>query len=387
MRTTSLLSPQLLEGARNCVLSCGGIKDGDNVLILNLVDHVYWPTDELAVEALSTVAQEAGAHVEVLWTSGMEKGYWEEVPKITLGAIRSADVVISNTKRIMRPQKAIREVMFKMGITWVRNMCTTAQQLSGEWARFPFELSDEITRWVGERLDQSSSWRVTHPNGTDIQGKTRPPATATVGHKRYGERRRQGKNRPFPQGCFNPFTCAEANGVIVVERCLPAQAKYMGVPLVRFESQVKFTIENTRIVHIEGEREAELIRRFYESVEMTEGEKAWSLAGFHAGINPKARVYESPDRFPEAWVEGPHNNPRVMHFHIGAPGTSEHISAGMTHISYLVGDLVGDGATIYFDGEKLYDRGHLVALDAPEIREFAAKSGDPDILLAEVPPA
>ncbi len=386
MRTTLVFSPQLLEGAKNCVLSCGGIKAGDNVLILNLVDHVYWPTDELAVSALAAVAQDAGAHVEVLWTSGLEKGYWEEVPRITLGAIQSADVVISNTKRIMRPQKAIREVMFKRGIVWVRNMCTTAQQLSGEWARFPFELSDEITRCVGERIAQASSWRVTHPNGTDIQGKVGVPRTATTGRKRYGERRREAKNRPFPQGCFSAPTSVEANGVIVVERCLPAQAKYLGVPQVRFENKVKFTVVNNRIVHIEGGYEAEQIRRFYESLQAIEGKEVWSVHGFHAGINPKARVYESPDHFPEAWAEGPHNSSRVLHFHLGAPGTHEHKSEGMTHISYLVGDLVGEGATVYVGGEKLYDHGHLVVLDTPEIREFAAKFGNPVALLTEVPP-
>ncbi len=387
MRTTTIFSPQLLEGARNCVLNCGEIKAGDNVLILNLVDHVYWPTDELAVSALAAVAQEAGAHVEVLWTSGMERGYWDTVPRITLGAIQSADVVISNTKTIMRPQKAIRDVMFKRGIVWVRNMCTTAQQLSGEWARFPFELSDEITRCVGERLDQASSWRVTHPNGTDIQGKKGGMPTVTSGFTQRGSRRKEGKNRPFPQGCFNHLTSAEANGVIVVERCLPAQAKYLGVPQVRFENKVKFTVVNNRIVHIEGGYEAERIRQFYESLQAIEGEGVWSVYGFHAGINPKARVYESPDRFPEAWVEGPHNSCRVLHFHLGAPGIQEHKSEGMTHISYLVGDLVGEGATVYVDGEKLYNRGHLVVLDTPEIREFAGNFGDPNILLTEVSPA
>ena len=41
-------------------------------------------------------------------------------------------------------------------------------------------------------------------------------------------------------------------------------------------------------------------------------------------------------------------------------------------------------ATIYLDGEKLYDEGHLTLLDDPDLREFASKFGDPDALLHEV---
>jgi hypothetical protein len=174
MNSVQLFSQQLLTGARNCVIDVGGVQEGKRVLILNLVDHLFWPTDELVVQVLASVAQQAGAEVDVLWTmggrSGMDKGYWDAVPPITLGAIQAADIVISNTKRIMRPQKAVREAMFQRGVVWVRNMATTAQQLSSEWARFPLDLSDEIGKRVGDRLDQGTSWRVTHPNGTDISG-------------------------------------------------------------------------------------------------------------------------------------------------------------------------------------------------------------------------
>jgi len=39
--------------------------------------------------------------------------------------------------------------------------------------------------------------------------------------------------------------------------------------------------------------------------------------------------------------------------------------------------------TYYLDGVKIVDNGHLLALDDPEIREVAAKYGDPDLLLRE----
>ena len=41
-------------------------------------------------------------------------------------------------------------------------------------------------------------------------------------------------------------------------------------------------------------------------------------------------------------------------------------------------------ATLTVDGAKVVDAGHLLALDAPEIRQIAAKYGDPDVLLTEI---
>ncbi|MBI2989275.1 MAG: hypothetical protein HYY45_21135 [Deltaproteobacteria bacterium] len=300
---------------------------------------------------------------------------------LPLGRIGStAEVVISNTKRIMRPQKAIREAMFKKGIRWVRNMATTAQQLSSERARFPFQLSDEIIKRVGKRMDGATTWRITHPNGTDVLGKIGDVPTPGSGIKRYGERRGEGNNRPFPQGCHNPVSSKEANGVFVLEHTLPMQAKYVGVPLTRFDKPVKVFVENNRMVRFEGGLEAKRLRRFYESLAPQVGDDVWSVCGFHAGISPKARVYESRERFPEAWVEGPHNSSRMVHCHLGAPTTREHDYPFMTHLSCFL----GEGATVYIDGEKLYDEGHFTFLDDPETRKLAAQYGDPDTLLSEV---
>jgi hypothetical protein len=386
MGSVPLFSQQLLAGARNCVIDVGGVTEGKRVLILNLVDHLFWPTDELVVQVLAAVAQEAGAEVDVLWTmggrSGMDKGYWDAVPPITLGAIQAADIVISNTKRIMRPQKAVREAMFQRGVVWVRNMATTAQQLSSEWARFPLDLSDEIGKRVGDRLDRGTSWRVTHPNGTDISGDIGEIAAVGVGLERHGVYwRKEGKYRIFPQGVHAPVTASKANGVIVIEWMLPMQARYLRVPETRFNEPVRVIVENNRMVNFEGGREAQMFRRFYESLVPYLGEEAWNLCGWHTGINPKARVYESPELFPEAWSEGPHNHPNALHFHMGGSMTKEYPYDFMWHVSCFV----GEKATAYIDGEKLYDRGHLTVLDDPELQALAATYGDASQLLFEVP--
>jgi len=375
-----VFSNQLLEGARNCVLSCGKVERGTNVLILNLINDPTNPVEETVVHALATVAQEAGASVQILWTTGMEKSWWSEVPPVVIGAFQAADLVINNTISIGRPLKAVRQVMFGKGINMIRNMATTTGVLSSEWARFPFELSDEITKRVGDRLEAAKSWRTVHPNGTDISGKLGRPSATQSGLKSYNVHRGTTRNRPFPQGDHSPVTSLEANGVIVFDRTLPWEARYIGVPERKFSRPLKITVENNRMVHFEGGPEAERYRRFYESLVPHLKEDAWNVSSWHAGINPKAKIYEAPEKNPDLVHRGVHNHPNVMHFHLGGSKlVADYDYPYMWHLSNEI-----ECATIYLDGEKLYDKGHLLALDDPDLRRFASRFGDPDRLLSKV---
>ena len=83
---------------------------------------------------------------------------------------------------------------------------------------------------------------------------------------------------------------------------------------------------------------------------------------------------------PDLWHRIEHNSPRVMHFHLGGSKVKPDFDYPfMFHISV---ELVN--ATIYVDGEKLSDAGHLTVLDNPEIRKLAAQYGDPDEVLRQV---
>ena len=374
-----LFSNQLLEGSRNCILKCGGVEKGTNVLILNLINDPANPADETAVHALATVAQEVGANVQVLWSTGMEKSWWSEVPPIVVGAWNAADVVVSNAIAFGRGVKAIREAMFKKGTIRIRNQASTAGILGSEWARFPFELSDEITRRVGERFEKTRTWRVVSANGTDISGKVGVVPTIGTGMTRYGQKRREKQNRPFPQGCFNPITSEDANGIIVFDRTLPWEARHVGVPEMKFSEPLKITVEKNQMVHFEGGFESGCYRRFYESLVPYLGEDAWNVSGWHAGIHPKAKVYEAAEKSPDIVHRAVHNHPSVMHFHLGGSIGKEYNYPYMWHLSNEI-----EGATIYLDGEKLYDGGHLTVLDDPEVRSYAGQYGDPDLLLKEV---
>jgi hypothetical protein len=379
-----LFANNLLAGARNCAVHCGGVTEGTNVLILNLAGDPLCPVDETAVHALATACQEAGARPQVLWGTGMEKEWWDDPSPIILGAFRGADLVINNAPSIGRPLRAVRDIMFREGVTMIRNMATTTDALSSAWARFPFELSDEITRTAGEYVDRASTWRIVAPNGTDIGGSLAPPSTSQSGFGRYGTRRRTSRNRPFPQGCLVPITSVGANGVIVSDRTLPREARHLGVGEACFGEPVRLTVEDNRVVTIEGGHEADVLRRFHEGVAAHIGEDAWNLSSFHGGVNPKALLRASPHVDPDEWHKFKHNHPRVLHFHVGgSKQVKEYDYPYMFHVSLEV-----DMATLYLDGDPLYAAGGFTVLDDPNVRELAGRFGDPDDLLriVELPP-
>jgi hypothetical protein len=347
------------------------------VLILSLTDSRADHVEEKAVHALASVCQDVGARPQVLWATGMEKGWWDDPSPIVLGAFGQADLVINNTISIGRPLKAVRELMFGKGISMVRNMATTVDILASAWARFPFELSDEITRRAGVRLDAATQYRVVHPNGTDITGELGRPSPTQSGISTYGTRRRNTRNRPFPQGAHSPTTSRHANGVIVFDRSIPWESRHLGLPEVKWDGPVKVTVADNRMVHVEGGREADALRSFFEETERHIGPDAWNLSSFHGGIHPKAGVAMAPETNPSLWHRAKHNHPSVFHFHLGGSKEVEGYDYPyMWHISVEI-----DAPTVYLDGVPLYEGGRLTVYDDPEIRALAATFGDPDELL------
>jgi 2,5-dihydroxypyridine 5,6-dioxygenase len=370
-------SEQILAGARNCLLDCGGVKAGDQVLILSLTGDNANPVDDDAVRALAAVCQEVRARPQVLYATGMERGWWDHPSRIVMGAFTGADVVVNNTQAIGRPLRVVRQAMFEQGVTMVRNMATTAEVLASDWARFPFQVSDAIYRRMGEWFERGHSWRAVNDNGTDISGGFGPPSRTQSGLSAYNIRRGGTRNRPFPLGVCSPVTSLGANGIIVTDRTIPVEARRLGVPEFGFSEPVRITVEDNRMTHLDGGPEAPRLRLFFEEMERRIGEDAWNLSSWHAGFHPKARVPETKETgellVHRAW----HNHPRTFHFHLGGSKLKADFDYPyMWHISVEM-----DDTTVFVDGEKLYDCGRPTIYDDPEVRELAARFGDPDELL------
>lgn len=359
------------DGARRCVVEVGGVKPGDNVLILNETGP---RVEERAVQALAAVAEMQGANVSVLWTPELLRSWWDDVPKVVLAAFEAADVVIHNHYTIGRPHKPIHRAIYEKGVRFVRNYATTERVLASDWARFPMPLYISIERTLTERLLRAKTYRVVNPEGTDLSGEC-----AGLMAFAAGTSMNETVHREFPPGNHIPVTSRNSEGVIMSRSTYAWGARLWGLPQTVFEEPVKLTIEKNRVVKVAGGLEADLLQRGFEYIAErgNVGDETYNVDSWHTGLHPKAFVPEAPQVDPDLWWHLSHHHPDWVHFHIGGDPGRDYGTPYMTHLSALF-----FRSTVYLDGEKWLDRGRFTVLDDPEVRGLASEYGDPDELLS-----
>lgn len=369
-----LIPRGLIEGARNCVLEYGEIGPGTNVLILNEIGKV----DHLAVQAVALVAEEAGANVSILYTQTLPKSWWEDVPPIVLAAFEAADVVIHNHYTIGRPNKPIHKAMFEKGVVMVRNYGSNATILGSDWATFPRELYNAIELRLGEQLLNAKSYRVTDAAGTDISGE----CTGAVSHRQSTQVVSRSPYRHFPPGVHVPIRSHHASGIIAMVNTYPRGARLWGLPETIFDHPVRLTVEDNWVTNIEGDYEAELMKKAFEFIasEGTVGKDAYRVTSWHNGMHHQAFSPISSNEDADLWHGFLHHHTAFFHFHVGLDPSEDTGSQYMTHLQATCLN-----ATIWLDGEKVLENGRLTLLSDPDLREMAAKYGDPDVLLAFKP--
>jgi hypothetical protein len=158
--------PELLRGVRNCAINYGGIKKGDQVVILSELGTYI---DPVVVQAQATVCQEAGAEVQVLWTRSLTNTWWEELSPTVRAAIAAADVVLQNMNSIGKTH--LLDLMIDKKVRRIRNYATDVMLMCSDWANFPVEIQDLVEVKVNTSLEKAKTYRITTPAGADITGE------------------------------------------------------------------------------------------------------------------------------------------------------------------------------------------------------------------------
>ncbi|MGW7824068.1 hypothetical protein ACWGLF_39575 [Streptomyces puniciscabiei] len=335
---------ELMPGARNLV-RYAQVKPGERVLLL--VEHTV---DPVVVQSIAAAAAYRDADVTILSVAPFSPGGCDsgESRLIEAAAHGAADVVIAATwwGEVHTAPLFFDEIAAK-GTRFVSlHMAATATaMLTG--ARFPNEVYYTLVRKALDKLNSVDTIRVTSAHGTDV-------TFSSVTFSQDAGPLSPGDWRPFPYGGSN-FYPGGTEGVIVVE-----DSTATGVP----EEPLRVVLEDGIVTKIEGGVAAEQLRRY--------SPRGYYMRHALMGLNPKVRV------------AGGTQFEREKHagaFYCGidalnAEGVADLSAPGFAHC-----DIQVDRPTVHVDGELYIDRGRLLLLDDPDVREVAAKFGPPDVVL------
>ena len=364
---------ELLQGARN-LIKYARIKEQMEVAIVASRGQ-----DDDVINAIVIAAEEMGAHVTVIRARGRTERYdfpglLEDPSRVVQKALTGADVIIEAGIRSMyalggryMDREYMKIARSEYGAFLIRSELLSKETMSSEFGRLPCDVVYEIGRRVVSMIEQGKTARVTTALGTDISFNLNP--RGIMGS--FRPLNMPGDMLAIPGGRvgLNP---EHGYGILYAEAIAASQDP----PRVFMTKPIKIVWDDNWAVEISGEGEnTEWLVKMMETGDRNS--RWWGECMF--GIHPKSNAFGYPSAPVEVYFTGIHSRPDTLHNALG------HSSGAGGVVSNRHIDSFVHNQTVYIDGDKLIDNGHLVVLDDPGMREFASRYGDPDQLLRMSP--
>lgn len=240
--------------------------------------------------------------------------------------------------------------------------------LASDYVTYPIEVRDAISQNTWDTILGAREIRLYDPLGTDLTFRLTPSD--------WEEKGRGGEEKQYMAGhLMLPIPRKEVDGVLVTTSVT------FGGPI----PNTRLTLKGRQVVQVEGggpfgKRLKESFERYKDVVFPGKpGPGANWLSTFSICTHPKARPSPAYDQLAgsarvQAWCTG-HRRSGIIHSSIGMAMVNPKYKV-VRHMDFPFTTLTADAKTII-------DRGHLTALDDPEVRQIAAQYGDPDQLLTE----
>ena len=350
------------------------IQAGQEVLLLAHIDGLHGSdnlVDEQAISWIQSAIHHRGANASVLWIDEPDKPLAWRVPPVLKGAMSGCDVIINHSFNLVTEDiRSLTNHFLELGIRYVRNFATTSALLNTAWAQTPTELVAEIRHQASKAFEAGASWELTDDNGTHLQGKILAPTSPQF--PTYASYREEGIGYlPWPEWVNPPILLEGAAGIFVFDSMLSWWSRYIGIPPY-FKESIRLTIDDGRIVKIEGGEEADALKRFLERMKEKVGDYVYHFSRMHTGVHPQARVgpHQCPNSNYRRVID--HSHTSNIHVHIG----SEYETYKETYPYWL--HITGDirTATWRVGDTLVHDRGRLMALDHPKVLAVAEKYPD-----------
>lgn len=350
-----------LDGARLCLREWAKVQPGEQVLILkDLGDYV----EPAVVQTFVKAIEEFGA-VPTEMSCAMFNPRNVEPPAPVAKALQATDVVLFFSRfPALIHCKSGKRAMLEYGLRIVPIIANTMEILGSEWAHFPVDLLMLLHRKSTAPFFKNKAVRVTSTNGTDISGLV-PEAISTIDRERLFPGLGWHGMWPGEVGpCMTPMR--NMNGTVVVD-ALPGFPGFL-------KEKMRVEIKDNVVQSISGGPEAKWFEKFMgDSVKA--GSDANIIHELQWGVNPKGDIHRGLLNCLDDEVEIS-RVARTMHFGFGSGQRGFHWDVLILDHFDIV---VGGNITIYKDGR-------LTFLDEPDVRQLAAKYGDPDEVLAEHTP-
>jgi len=255
---------RLLKGAKIAVETCMGVKPREAVLI------VTDPARLNVAGALVEAAKKARAEVMMMCMQARSR-HGEEPPKPVERAMTASDVVLApTTYSLTHTQARLRACRAGARIATMP-MITEEMMCRGAMLADYHEVS-RLTKRVADLLTEASEVEINTPAGTDmfldIAGREACSDTGIFHNPGdWG-------NLPAGEAFIAPVE-GKARGRIVVD----------GSMVDTLSATIKIKVENGLATRISGRPASRLIKMLEEA-----GPKAYNLAEFGIGTNPKARL-------------------------------------------------------------------------------------------------
>jgi 2,5-dihydroxypyridine 5,6-dioxygenase len=361
------------EAARKLIRLCD-LHEGDRVLITRDL-HV----EPLVTEALGRVCREQGAIVlDLLIPNKFLDLKESDIARVweffRRGAEGGVDVWI--TTNAGGTWADMWKAQHDYGTNFVQAQCYTLEHFRSEIWQFPWELQIEIFNRVVKLFQGKRELRITSSSGTDYTAII-PKRITAIGDGGQRTLLRPGNRLDFPGGCFAFFPETQ-NGIHVVHYIVPfGPGRIRYNPFMDPKNLLVITVENNWVVDVKGDYSEELVKALD-----TGNKLSRFVSGPMVGIAPKAYPIGWPEAEPVQWYYPFHYSPLVSWLLIGAKEGMSWVrepSAPTMITCYTY------KPTWTVDGEVVLQNGRWKFMDDPEMREMAARFGDPDELLKTIP--
>jgi len=254
----------LLKGAKIAVETCMGVKPHEAVLVVTDAARLN------VAEALVETAKKARAEVMLMCMQARSR-HGEEPPKPVERAMIASDVVLAPTTYSLTHTQARLRASRAGARVATMPMITEEMMCRGAMLADYHDVS-RLTKRVADLLTEASEVEVITPAGTDlvldISGREACPDTGIFHNPGdWG-------NLPAGEAFIAPVE-GKARGRIVVD----------GSMVDTLSATIEIKVENGLATRISGRPADRLIKMLEEA-----GPKAYNLAEFGIGTNPKARL-------------------------------------------------------------------------------------------------